>query len=173
MTGPGVFHTTLNWPSALVSPINPDFCKSWFFSSILLTMPDGALNVCPACHGAIAGFWRPAGSRSMRRVMYEQQHHHQGRHDLWGCKNRLLRLKRLLVQAFIARAAINFIASQRIKSSPLPGRRCFPFFTAHQAKLLCRRQSNLPASISGSRWGWACDGHWQRMNSLRGSHRTQ
>ena len=95
MTGPGVFHTTLNWPSALVSPINPDFCKSWFFSSILLTMPDGALNVCPACHSAKAGFWRPAGSRSMRQVAHEQQHHHQGSHDLWGCQNRLLSVKTL------------------------------------------------------------------------------
>ena len=47
-TGPGVFQTTLNWPSPLTSPMNTDLCRWWFFSSILETMPDGALKVWPA-----------------------------------------------------------------------------------------------------------------------------
>src|SRR6185312_14869892 len=47
-TGPGVFHTTLNWPSALISPMNTLLCRWWFFSSIFETMPEGALKVWPA-----------------------------------------------------------------------------------------------------------------------------
>src|SRR6187399_707862 len=47
-TGPGVFHTTLNWPSALTSPINTDFHRWWFFSSIFDVMPEGAAKVWPA-----------------------------------------------------------------------------------------------------------------------------
>ena len=47
-TGPGVFHTTLNWPSALISPMNTDLCRWWFFSSILEVMPLGAVKVWPA-----------------------------------------------------------------------------------------------------------------------------
>ena len=30
LTGPGVFHTTLNWPSARISPMNTDLCRWWF-----------------------------------------------------------------------------------------------------------------------------------------------
>ena len=36
-TGPLVFHTTLNWPSALISPMNTGLCRWWFFSSMVLT----------------------------------------------------------------------------------------------------------------------------------------
>src|SRR6185369_13836321 len=48
LTGPGVFHTTLNWPSDLISPMNTGLCRWWFFSSILAVKPDGALKVWPA-----------------------------------------------------------------------------------------------------------------------------
>src|SRR4029434_3206927 len=48
LTGPGVFHTTLNWPSALISPMNTLLCRWWFFSSIFDTMPEGAVKVWPA-----------------------------------------------------------------------------------------------------------------------------
>src|SRR5574343_1799473 len=48
LTGPGVFHTTLNWPSAFTSPMNTGLCRWWFFSSIFTSMPDGALKVWPA-----------------------------------------------------------------------------------------------------------------------------
>src|SRR5215510_6049719 len=47
-TGSLVFHTTLNWPSALISPMNTLLCRWWFFSSIFETMPEGALKVWPA-----------------------------------------------------------------------------------------------------------------------------
>src|SRR5512140_1010351 len=48
LTGPGVFHTTLNWPSALTSPLNTDLCRWWFLGSIIDVMPLGALKVWPA-----------------------------------------------------------------------------------------------------------------------------
>src|SRR5207249_9633951 len=48
LTGPLVFHTTLNWPSAFTSPMYTGFCRWWFFSSILATKPEGALKVWPA-----------------------------------------------------------------------------------------------------------------------------
>ena len=48
LTGPGVFHTTLNWPSALTSPMNTGLCRWWFFSSIFDVKPLGALKVWPA-----------------------------------------------------------------------------------------------------------------------------
>ena len=45
---PVVFHTTLNWPSAFTSPMNTGLCRWWFFSSILIVKPSGALKVWPA-----------------------------------------------------------------------------------------------------------------------------
>src|SRR5213075_2762918 len=48
LTGPLVFHTTLNWPSAFTSPMNTAFCRWWFFSSIFEVMPEGAVKVWPA-----------------------------------------------------------------------------------------------------------------------------
>src|SRR3954470_2451254 len=47
-TGPGVFHTTLNWPSAFTSPMNTGLCRWWFFMSIVAVKPEGALKVWPA-----------------------------------------------------------------------------------------------------------------------------
>ncbi len=41
-TGPGVFQTTLNCPSAFTSPMNTGLCRWWFFSSILAVNPLGA-----------------------------------------------------------------------------------------------------------------------------------
>ena len=46
--GPGVFHTTLNWPSARISPTYTGLCRWWFFSSILTVKPSGAAKVWPA-----------------------------------------------------------------------------------------------------------------------------
>jgi hypothetical protein len=46
-TGPLVFHTTSNWPSARTSPMNTALCRWWLRSSILETMPEGALKVWP------------------------------------------------------------------------------------------------------------------------------
>ncbi len=48
LTGPLVFHTTLNWPSAFTSPMNTALCRWWFFSSIFEVMPEGAVKVWPA-----------------------------------------------------------------------------------------------------------------------------
>ena len=48
LTGPGVFHTTLNWPSALISPMNTGLCRWWFFASISIVKPLGALKLWPA-----------------------------------------------------------------------------------------------------------------------------
>src|SRR5690349_8507787 len=48
LTGPGVFQTTLNWPSLLISPMNTGLCRWWFFASIVDVKPPGALNVWPA-----------------------------------------------------------------------------------------------------------------------------
>jgi hypothetical protein len=42
-TGPGVFHTTLNWPSAFTSPMNTGLCRWWFLASMVLVKPPGAL----------------------------------------------------------------------------------------------------------------------------------
>ena len=47
LTGPLVFQTTLNWPSAFTSPMNTGLCRWWFFSSIFEVMPEGALKVWP------------------------------------------------------------------------------------------------------------------------------
>src|SRR6185436_2875229 len=47
-TGPGVFHTTLNWPSAFTSPMNTALCRWWFFASMVEVMPEGAVKVWPA-----------------------------------------------------------------------------------------------------------------------------
>src|SRR5262245_11372322 len=35
-TGPSVFHTMLNWPSSLISPMTTGLWRWWFFSSILM-----------------------------------------------------------------------------------------------------------------------------------------
>src|SRR4051812_1466020 len=48
LIGPGVFHTTLNWPSAFTSPISTGLCRWWFFASIVITKPSGPLKVWPA-----------------------------------------------------------------------------------------------------------------------------
>src|SRR5258708_22747476 len=48
LIGPGVFHTTLNWPFACTSPMNTGLCRGWFFSSIFIVNPSGALNDRPA-----------------------------------------------------------------------------------------------------------------------------
>src|SRR5437764_11389976 len=48
LMGPGVFHTTLNWPSAFTSPMNTGLCRWWFFASICAVNPEGALKVWPA-----------------------------------------------------------------------------------------------------------------------------
>src|ERR1700674_1153474 len=48
LIGPAVFQTTLNWPLPCTSPMNTGFCRCWFFSSILMVKPSGALNDCPA-----------------------------------------------------------------------------------------------------------------------------
>src|SRR4051812_23461017 len=47
-TGPGVFQTTLNWPSDFTSPMNTGLCWWWFLASIVAVKPDGALKVWPA-----------------------------------------------------------------------------------------------------------------------------
>src|SRR2546423_11015218 len=47
-TGAGVFHTTLNWPSAFTSPMNTGLCRWWFFASIVDVKPPGARKVWPA-----------------------------------------------------------------------------------------------------------------------------
>src|SRR5258706_11999646 len=47
-TGPGVFHTPLNRPSALISPMNTALCRWWFFASMVEVMPEGAVKVWPA-----------------------------------------------------------------------------------------------------------------------------
>ena len=69
-TGPGVFQTTLNWPSALTSPMKTDLCRWWFFSSILDVMQLGAVKVWPAMAGQT--FTAPSGITSK---MDEKNHH--------------------------------------------------------------------------------------------------
>src|SRR4029078_9532578 len=48
LTSAGVFHTTLNWPSAFTSPMNTGLCRWWFFASIVDVKPPGAGEGWPA-----------------------------------------------------------------------------------------------------------------------------
>src|SRR6188768_1828012 len=48
LTGAGVFHTTLNWPSAFTSPMNTGLCRWWLVASIVEVKPPGAGKVWPA-----------------------------------------------------------------------------------------------------------------------------
>src|SRR5574337_687524 len=43
-----VLHTTLNWPSALISPMNTGLCRWWLVLSMVRVKPEGALKVWPA-----------------------------------------------------------------------------------------------------------------------------
>jgi hypothetical protein len=51
LTGPGVFQTTLNWPSAFTSPMNTGLCRWWFFSSIFGVKPRRRLEGLAAHRG--------------------------------------------------------------------------------------------------------------------------